>query len=143
MGKNLRNRDAYDRSHMDWTFINGHLPRGIKVGDGDGIVEINWWLLLLERKLLSAGLGIDRAHRLMYQRMAMRGDTIIVFWADPPENCIEAIWIWSGHEGATDKPLKLKGPLDKSDLVFHAVEWSERAEAADRPHLVWPPNGVP
>jgi hypothetical protein len=141
-GTNLRSKETWARSAMDWTPFNSCFPRGIKIGDADGIVEINWWLLLLEHKLANAARGVDRAHRIQYQRMAMRGDTAIVFWSDPPHDFIELAYVYSGREGAAQKPWTLEG-IPLSHLLFVCREWAERAEEADRPSLLWPPKGVP
>lgn len=68
----------------DWSMLNGVMPRGIRVGDCDGIVETSGHLLLLDRKKLIAPRSINTGQIRMFRAFARRGDTAIVFWCDDP-----------------------------------------------------------
>lgn len=60
----------------DWSFINESLPGKARVGDGDGLLERNGYLLMLETK--SYGATVPTGQDIMFRRLAERRKATIL-----------------------------------------------------------------
>lgn len=67
----------------DWTFLNDSFPRGIRMGDIDGCVEINCNFLEVEGK--QAGIELPKGQAYMYYRKsALPNYNVVVIEGNPP-----------------------------------------------------------
>ena len=68
----------------DWGFLDSSFSGKIRIGDIDGIVEVNGKLLILEWK--TEGVNLPLGQEIMFKRITPgRKITVIVIWGDPEE----------------------------------------------------------
>ena len=96
---NCENNGCYVKTQTpDWSFLDGVFDNeNIKVGDIDGAVEINGYLLILEWKGLQKQ-GIPTGQSLMFNRITKRSDIMVfVITGDPKTSVPESLVIF--HKG--------------------------------------------
>lgn len=73
---NCENRGCYRDSLPDWGVFDDCFPRGIKVSDVDGIVEIGGAFLMIEWKG-GRGVSLPEGQRRMLRRFADQDNTVV------------------------------------------------------------------
>ncbi len=78
---NIKNKEAFYHTRVDWNFLNKCFPRDIRPTDIDGFVEINGCGLILEHK--QQGQDIPHGQELLFSNICRENKiSVLVFWAN-------------------------------------------------------------
>ena len=81
---NCDDGDRYLRQLPDWSPFNDCFPRGIRIGDVDGIVEIGGRFLMLEWKG-SKDVSLPNGQRKLLQRFGRPPDAVLCLRGTPSD----------------------------------------------------------
>jgi hypothetical protein len=88
----IRNWEAFARTHWEWAWAARALPRGITPTDIDGLIEIGDQYLIIETK--EPGVPLPVGQRLALERLRRRvSGVLLIIWGqkDEPES-VELQW---------------------------------------------------
>ena len=78
-----KTRGCYVEKHMpDWAILNECFPRGIKIGDVDGMVEINGFVIWFEWKGKNAQLSNAQRMAFTHASQFAPRQVWIIIWGD-------------------------------------------------------------
>lgn len=119
----IRNIQDYMNNLWDWTFLNDCFAgTRIKVGDGDGIVERNGSILLIETK--SPGEVIPIGQAILFDAFVSKSDCfVLVIWGKPGKPT--AIQFWKYQK----KPI----PADITRVKERVEGWFKWANSKKQP----------